>query len=175
MTKPVINIADSKTHTGVSGEYFAYSMTELAGALGAKAIGANLTRIPPGKAGFPFHHHYGNEEHFFIISGSGVLRMSDETYDIKENDYIVNLPGGPEYAHQLINTGSEELVFLAISTRDVPEVVGYPDSRKTGVRTDTLTEESSRFIVSDSSRNTVGYWDGEDGGQVLKVLSKAQN
>ena len=174
MAKVVINVADAETHTETSGEYFGYSMTELASALGAKAIGANLTRVPPGKAAFPFHHHYGNEEHFFVISGSGVLRTNDDTHDIRENDYIVNLPGVPDLAHQLINTGREELVYLAISTRIVPEVVGYPDSGKTGVRPDSLDEESSRFLVSGSSRGTVGYWDNEDGEQVAAIVSRRQ-
>jgi len=175
MTRPVINIADARTHTETSGQHFGYSMTELASALGAKAIGANLTRIPPGKAAFPFHHHYGNEEHFFITSGLGVLRIGDETHDIKANDYIVNLPGGPDRSHQLINTSCDELVFLAISTRIVPEVVGYPDSGKSGIRADSLDEESSRFLVSDSSRNTVGYWDDEEGNQVLAIVSERQS
>ena len=48
MAKPIINVADAETHTANNGEYFGYSMTELAGALGAMAIGANLTRVPPG-------------------------------------------------------------------------------------------------------------------------------
>jgi len=175
MTKPVINVVDAKTRTEASGEHFGFSMTELAGTLSAKAIGANLTRIPPGKAAFPFHHHYGNEEHFFAISGLGVLRTSHETHDIGENDYIVSLPGGPDHAHQLINTGRDELVFLAVSTRIIPEVVGYPDSEKTGVRADSLDEESSRFLVSDSSRNAMDYWDGEDGNQVSVIVSQRQN
>ncbi len=172
MTRPVVNIADARTHTEESGEHFGYSMTELASALGAKSIGANLTRIPPGKAAFPFHHHYGNEEHFFVLSGTGVLRTSDETHEIEANDYIVNLPGGPDHAHQLINTGRDDLVFLAISTRIVPEVVGYPDSGKTGVRGESLDGESSRFLVSNSSRNQVGYWDKENGEQVAEILSR---
>ena len=175
MTRPIINIANARTHTDASGEHFGYSMTELASALGAKAIGANLTCIPPGKAAFPFHHHYGNEEHFFIISGSGILRIGGETHDIGENDYIVNLPGGPDHAHQLINTGRAELVFLAISSRIVPEVVGYPDSSKTGVRAESLAEESSRFLVSDSLRGKVSYWDNENGEQVAAIVSRRQN
>ncbi len=174
MKAPIINTSNARTHTGANGEHFGFSMTELASALGAKAIGANLTRIPPGKAAFPFHHHHANEEHFFIISGSGVLRTSDETHDIGENDYIVSLPGGPDHAHQLINTGRDELVFLAISTQVVPEVVGYPDSSKTGVRVDSLDEESSRFLVSDSSREKVSYWDNEDGEQVAAIVSRRQ-
>ena len=174
MTRPIINISNARTHTGTSGEHFGFSMTELASALGARAIGANITRIPPGKAAFPIHHHHANEEHFFIISGSGVLRTIDETHDIGEDDYIVNLPGGPDHAHQLINTGRDELVFLAISTQVVPEVVGYPDSSKTGVRVDALDEESSRFLVSDSLRGEVSYWDDEDGEQVAAIVSRPQ-
>ena len=73
MSKPLINAADAETHSEKHGAHFEYSMTELSHALGAKAIGANLTRVPPGKAAFPFHHHAANEEHFFVISGSGIL------------------------------------------------------------------------------------------------------
>ena len=172
MIKPVINVAQARTHSGESGDFFAYAMTELASALGAKGIGANLTRVPPGKAAFPFHHHYVNEEHFFVLSGSGVLRHGEDVHAVKQNDYIVNLPGGPERAHQLINTGSEDLVYLAISTGAVVEVVGYPDSAKTGVRTVPYGEANSRFLVPDASRNSVGYWEGEDGSHVAQIVAR---
>jgi uncharacterized cupin superfamily protein len=171
MRKPVINIDDAMTHHGANGDAFGYSMTELAGALGAKAIGANLTRVPPGKAAFPFHHHYANEEHFFVLSGTGVLRHGTEIHDVKKYDYIVHLPGGPERSHQLINTGIEDLVYLAISTNAIPDVVGYPDSAKTGVRTATYGDENSRFLLSDDSKNNDGYWDREDGSRVAQILA----
>ena len=171
MTKPVINVAEAETHSGGSGEHFAYSMTELSLPLGARQIGANLTRIPPGKAAFPLHHHHGNEEHFFILSGTGVLRLADEVHEVKPQDYIVNLPGGPESAHQLINTGEADLVFLAISTSLVPEVVGYPDSGKTGVRPSSLDEDRFMFRIPDSAKNTVAYWDGEEGEDVAATVA----
>lgn len=101
MIKPIINLADAPTSFDASGERFGYSMTDLARRLGARAIGANITCVPPGKAAFPMHHHFANEEHFFVLSGSGVLRLGSETYPVNANDYIVNLPGGPERAHQL--------------------------------------------------------------------------
>ncbi|HET9693350.1 MAG TPA: cupin domain-containing protein, partial [Steroidobacteraceae bacterium] len=132
--RPILNLADAPTHTGAHGEHFAYSMSELASALDSRAIGANVTRVPPGKAAFPFHHHHANEEHFFVLSGRGVLRVGERTYPVQPHDYIVHPPGGPETAHQLINDGDEDLVYLALSTRLLPEVVGYPDSNKTGVR-----------------------------------------
>ncbi len=175
MKKPVINVADAPMHSDASGAHFSYSMTQLAGELGAKSIGANITRVPPGKAAFPIHHHYANEEHFFVLSGSGVLRLGPETYAVKRNDYIVNLPGGPDYAHQLINTGAEDLVYLAISTQVLPEVVGYPDSGKTGVRTVWSKDKSGRFLVSDSAKNSVEYWQGEDGAQVASILARGKD
>lgn len=174
MTKPVINVSDAKVHSGASGEHFAYTMSELARAVGGRAIGANLTRVPAGKAAFPLHHHRANEEHFFILSGAGVLRVGAETWPVKPHDYIVNLPGGADLAHQLINTGSEDLVYLAISTSQLPEVVGYPDSGKTGVRIAADMTPESRFLVSDAARNSVGYWDGEDGARVRAIVDEAR-
>lgn len=53
-----------------------------------------------------------------------MLRIGVETFDVKPQDYIVNRPGGAETAHQLVNTGNEDLVYLAVSTAVLPEVVG---------------------------------------------------
>jgi hypothetical protein len=51
--KPLINVADAPIHHGESGEHFQYSMTELAGTLGARAIGVNVTRVLPEVVGYP--------------------------------------------------------------------------------------------------------------------------
>ncbi len=168
----IVNAADSETSHGGHGAWFACSMTELARPAGGKAIGANLTRVPPGKAAFPFHHHFVNEEHFFILSGTGVLRTGEGTRAVKPHDYIVCLPGGPECAHQLVNTGRVDLVYLAISTAIVPEIVGYPDSAKTGVRIAYTNDPSDRFMVADSSKNELGYWDGESGETIELLILK---
>jgi uncharacterized cupin superfamily protein len=172
MKKPLINVADAPMHSDTGGSHFASSMIELAAPLGARSIGANITRVPPGKAAFPFHHHHANEEHFFVLSGSGVLRWGSDTYAVKPHDYIVNVPGGPEHGHQLINTGGEDLVYLAISTRVLPEVVGYPDSQKTGVRTG--WDLPGRFLVTDSDKNSVSYWEGEGGEHVAALAASAK-
>jgi len=175
MKKPVLNLADARVHSSSSGTRFEYSMAELAEGLGARSIGANVTRVPPGKAAFPLHHHYANEEHFFILSGTGVLRVGAETFQVGPQDYIVNLPGGAETAHQLVNTGTEDLVYLAISTALRPEVVGYPDAGKTGVRTSFDESPATRFLMQDSAKNTVGYWDGEDGDAVARIVGKGRS
>jgi uncharacterized cupin superfamily protein len=170
--KPILNIADAQeighlTHSDI----FEMRMCALSDPIGGKAIGANVTTVPPGKAAFPFHHHYANEEHFYILRGSGTLRAGTDTHTVKVGDYIVNPAGGPEHAHQLINTGSEDLVYLALSTRINPEVVGYPDSGKTGVATvHRGAPGPARFLVADADREKIDYWDSEDGAQVRAQL-----
>jgi uncharacterized cupin superfamily protein len=152
---PILNLADAPQHSSGHGEHFACSISELAGPLGARSIGANVTRVPPGKAAFPIHHHHANEEHFLVLS-----------------DYIVHPAGGPEVAHQLVNTGDEDLVYLAISTLVLPDVVGYPDSGKTGVRARAGQEPGTRFLVKDDDKKQVGYWDDEDGRHVRALLER---
>lgn len=171
--KPVINLADAPVDGMGHGDRFDFKMAQLAGPLGARAIGANVTRVPAGKAAFPLHHHYANEEHFFILSGGGVLRVGSETFPVKQHDYIVNLAGGPETAHQLINTGSEELVYLAISTKTVPEVVGYPDSGKTGVMAAPWGGTPPPFVLRDATKGDVQYWDDEDGQAVVAAIASS--
>src|SRR5262245_908120 len=171
---PSLNLEAPRLDELRHGEHFACTMHELAAPLGARAIGANVTRVPAGKAAFPFHHHRANEEHFFVLSGSGVLRWGSETYPVKRHDYVVNLPGGPEHGHQLINTGEEDLVYLAISTQVLPEVIGYPDSGKTGLRTVWTRDKSGRFLISDDDKDSLSYWDGEDGVPVATIVKSSQ-
>src|SRR5262249_6910289 len=145
--KPILNIADVETFNADHDELFGASHGLLARPLGAVKIGASVARVQPGHAAFPIHHHYGSEEHFFIVSGTGLLRHGSETYPVKPGDYIVHPPGGPEQAHQLVNTGSETLVYLSIGAMVAPEVVGYPDSGKVGVMTKSWPEKGLRFFA----------------------------
>jgi uncharacterized cupin superfamily protein len=168
--KPIVNIADAETFPSGHGERFAATHGLLSKPLGGRKIGATVTRVEPGKAAFPNHHHYGSEEHFFIVSGTGTLRHGPEIYPVKPGDYIVHRPGGPETAHQLINTGPETLVYLALGAMVAPEVVGYPDSGKTGVITMPWGQEGLRFMVMNEGLDRTGYWDGEDGGAVAAAL-----
>jgi uncharacterized cupin superfamily protein len=167
---PILNLAAAAHLSDGSGEHLGYDIAQLAAPLGAQNIGANVTRVKPGKAAFPFHHHYANEEHFFILSGYGVLRVGGEIFKVKPDDYMVHLPGGPETAHQLINTGTEDLVYLAISTMKIPEVAGYPDANKTGVRLHPGRDKTGRFVIPDAVRDSVQYWEGEDGAAVAEIV-----
>ena len=38
--------------------------------IGAKKLGYNLSVVPPGQRGCPFHNHHNQEERFFILEGT---------------------------------------------------------------------------------------------------------
>ena len=67
-------------------------------------------RLSPGHRTTP-HHHPQAEEIYYVLSGSGVMTIGDETRDVIPGDAIAIPPG---QRHTIINTGSDDLVFLCM-------------------------------------------------------------
>jgi uncharacterized cupin superfamily protein len=126
---------------------------------GSQQLGATLTTVPPGAISFPFHYHCANEEAIFVVSGTGTARIGDARVAVRAGDWIAH-PIGPTHAHQMINDGTEPLVYLCVSTRLKTEVVGYPDSNKVGVRAgESFDEPWIREILRPGA--SLDYFDGE--------------
>jgi uncharacterized cupin superfamily protein len=129
--------------------------------IGARDLGYNLTVLPPGKAQCPFHNHRGEEEMFFILDGQGELRFGDARHPIRRHDVIACPTGGAEVAHQIVNTGTTDLRYLAVSTlRDV-EVCEYPDSGKLSLYVGRGGAPALRKVFR--AEATVDYYDREPG------------
>lgn len=125
----------------------------------ATKLGCSIDELPPGKVSCPFHFHYAQEEMFIVLEGQGTLRVADERIEIGAGD-VICIPAGPEYPHQLINTGTTTLTYLSISTQESPEICEYPDSGKY------LAYASPRQGLLDGGRmhrpvTDLDYWDGE--------------
>jgi uncharacterized cupin superfamily protein len=136
MPQHILNIADLELRSSSHGEKYASSVGTIGAKIGAKKLGYNLTVLPPGKRAYPAHNHRVNEEMFFVLEGEGEVRIGNERFPIKKGDAICCPPGGPELAHQIVNTSKAELRYLAVSTKMTPELVDYPDSKKFGVLAD---------------------------------------
>jgi len=162
MNKHIINIAEVELQPrppqfapqGAAAQRFDVRVGQIARQIGAKKLGYNLTAVPPGKRAYPFHNHRLNEEMFYVLEGRGEGRIGAESFPIRAGDIIACPPGGPELAHQIVNTGAGELKYLAVSTMQYPEVCEYPDSGKIGVLSDSI-----RYVNRSDSQ--VGYWEGE--------------
>lgn len=129
--------------------------------IGARDLGYNLTVVPPGKVQCPFHSHRGEEEMFFILAGEGELRFGTARYPIRANDVIACPTGGAEVAHQIINTGSTDLRYLAVSTLSDLDACEYPDSGKVSVVSGRPGVPGMRHIFRTS--DAVDYYEGEEG------------
>ena len=172
MPHPIINIADVELQprpaaTAVKGPATARydaRMGPISPRIGAQKLGYNLTAVAPGKRAFPLHNHRLNEEMFFVIEGSGEVRIGKLTHPIRAGDIIACPPGGQETAHQIVNTGATELRYLAVSTMQYPEMAEYPDSGKFGVFTVLGTGpdgQPQRFRFIGRENQALDYWDGE--------------
>jgi uncharacterized cupin superfamily protein len=131
--------------------------------IGLTGLGISYNEVPPGKSSCPFHNHHVEDELFFIIDGNGEYRFGQERYAIRKGDTLGAPAGGPETAHQIINTGSTTLIYLGISTKAKTEIVEYPDSRKFLAKTS--RDDASRFRFMGREAGNLDYWDGEPGAE----------
>lgn len=128
----IVNIDDLDLNEFGNGDKFEAKLGRIGPVIGLSKLGAMLTCVEPGKRAFPYHNHHSNEEAFFVLAGTGEYRLGNARHPIKAGDFLAAPSGGPETAHQIINTGSETLKYIALSTKQDPEVVEYPDSGKFG-------------------------------------------
>lgn len=147
------------------GERYAARLGRVGSLIGAEALGCQYHVVPPGKAAFPYHAHHANEEMLVILSGEGRYRVGAATHDVRAGHVCAAPAGGPETAHQLLNTGTDELRYLCISTRNDPDVVEYPENGKTLVASRTPRGKglmsSSVFHMFRSGDVSLDYWEGE--------------
>ena len=125
-------------------------------ALGGLNLGCGLWELPPGKKSFPFHMHYVTEEALFVISGHAKVRSPDGLTEVGPGDYVSFPPG--DGAHQLINDGTEPLVYLGLSASKGVDIVEYPDSNKTAAAIGSPADGKHFLFREDGSP---GYFDGE--------------
>lgn len=161
-TSPVINLADVPLRSVSHGEHFEAKVGSFGRAIGSTGLGVMLHVVEPGRKAFPFHNHHSIHELFLILEGEGTYRFGAETYPVKPGDVLAAPTGGPETAHQIVNTGDRTLKYLGVSTGGTTEVVEYPDSGKFAVtsRYDWATGTGGVRYVG-RPEGSLDYWDGE--------------
>lgn len=171
MRKNIINLDEIEFQArpaimGTPPDKYDATMAWVAPQIGAKLLGYSVTKIAPGgNRAFPFHSHRVNEEMFFILEGTGTLRAGDTEEPVRKGDFIACPSGGPETAHQLVNTGEGDLTYIGVSTQLSPEIADYPDSGKFGILANFGVDENGqpkRFMyLGKEGEGIKDYWEGE--------------
>ena len=94
---------------------------------GGHPFDVEMTRVPPGKTNWPYHAHSSQWEMYIILSGRGQLRTAEGKTEVVPGDNFIHPPGE---AHQMENTGTEDLVYYVITDNPTSDVGTYPDSNK---------------------------------------------
>jgi uncharacterized cupin superfamily protein len=97
-----------------------------------------LASVPPGRLNFPYHSHSAQWEFYLFISGNGKIRQADGWTEIGAGDALLF---GPSEAHQICNSGTEDLVYYVIADNPIGDACYYPDSDKWAVATDPKDEK----------------------------------
>jgi uncharacterized cupin superfamily protein len=118
-------------------------------------VGMAIEELPPGMQSVPFHYHFLEEEHLFILEGSATLRLGTATHEMKPGDYVC-FPAGQKAGHCLVNNGTATCRYVVIGERNPNEVCIYPDSNKVLVRS------LDRSVLDLTARRA--YWHGEETG-----------
>ena len=151
----VVNVDELALEQFKQGDKYESRCARVGPKVGAKDLGFSYDVVPPGKSACPFHSHRAEEEMFYIVRGTGLLRYGSETRKIRTGDFICCPTGGPETAHQIINDSQEALAYISVSTMMPAEVCEYPDSGKIGAFGGGVVRHLTR------PSQALDYWDGE--------------
>ena len=133
---------------------YEYLKRELVPKGAAQQCAVSIYELPPGRSAYPYHYHTKNEEVFYIISGTGILRTPSGNQPISPGDFLF-FPANETSAHKLTNTSETEmLVYLDFDTYNDIDVAFYPDSGKLGVWGKNINQ---LFKINDQ----VDYYEGE--------------
>ncbi len=157
--KPFMNLDEVEFDDVEENGIYTSKRGQISDHIGAKKLGYNLTVLPPGKVQCPFHSHHGEEELFLIIEGEGELQLRRHALPDPQARRDRLPARRAEVAHQIINTGTTTMRYLALSTLSEVETCEYPDSQKISIVTGKRGERGLRKMFR--AETTVDYYDRE--------------
>jgi uncharacterized cupin superfamily protein len=101
-------------------------------AAGSEKAGLNHIVLPPGQSGAPPHCHALEEEFFYVLEGSGTLRLGEHPHPLRVGD-VVARPPSTGVPHFLV-AGDSGLTYLVYGTRDPGDSVFYTETGKVRLR-----------------------------------------
>ncbi|MBN8249237.1 MAG: cupin domain-containing protein [Verrucomicrobia bacterium] len=86
---------------------------------GSENLAARLWRLPPGSAN-TLHRHLRQEEFYFVLEGTGRIRVGDETLTVPKHGGVLV---GPERLRQVFNDTDTEVLWLIVGAPEELELL----------------------------------------------------
>ena len=86
---------------------------------GSENLGARLWRLPP-KSANTLHKHIRAEEFYFVLEGTGRLRVGDETLTVPRHGGVLV---GPDQLRQVFNDTDTEVLWLIVAAPEELELL----------------------------------------------------
>jgi mannose-6-phosphate isomerase-like protein (cupin superfamily) len=86
---------------------------------GSENMGARLWRLPPRSAN-TLHKHIRAEEFYFVLEGTGRLRIGEETVTVPKYGGVLV---GPDQLRQVFNDADEDVLWLIIGAPEEMEFI----------------------------------------------------
>ena len=127
-TNPVVSLGGLALDQWEQGTLYKSADVSFGKLLGLTGLGISYNEVPPGKSSCPFHNHHVEDELFVVLEGEGTYRFGEQRLSFKAGDVLGAPAGGPETAHQILNTGAVTLKYLGLANNSKIDVCEYPDS-----------------------------------------------
>jgi len=98
----------------------------------SEILGARLWRLPPRSAN-ALHKHVKAEEFYFVIEGTGRMRVGDETLTVPKHGGVLV---GPKQLRQVFNDTDTEVLWLIVGAPELEFEPGQPADLKVYYPTD---------------------------------------
>ena len=89
---------------------------------GSQILGARMWRLPP-KSANTLHKHIRAEEFYFVLEGTGRIRVGEETLTIPRYGGVLV---GPSLLRQVFNDTEAEVLWLIVGAPDAESEPGEP-------------------------------------------------
>ena len=93
---------------------------------GLSNFGVNLTRLAPGAVSSVRHAHTLQDEFIYVLEGHPPL-VSGTGETLLAPGMCAGFKAGTGNAHQLVNRGTSDAVYLEVGDRTAGDAVTYPD------------------------------------------------
>jgi uncharacterized cupin superfamily protein len=161
---------DVAIEEGAIGE-IAARVRDLGTAAGSFRAGVQLFEIPPGARATPAHVHADEEEHVYVLAGSGRSWQDGRTYAIAAGDCLLHRVH--EQAHTLI-AGPDGLTVLAFGPRAESNITWLPHARVMRVGPRWLPAEVEAPYAAEAAAGPLPLPDADEPSRPATIASLDQ-